>query len=205
MSADRVVIARAFGTASLTGAGMALGMWAGRGDWEALSQQSRDDAGRRALGDVDLLIYNLRTFRQQLAAAVEPPVRETYWNDRVHAVEPLRGSEPLHWFFGLCKAASNPQMWCDDCYGVVELLGDRLVCGACRASQSREDAALRLAQARQEIARQANTGLPVPGWGELTPGEQDQAETEARHWIRAAVDADLWPAAVANAGDGRPS
>ena len=50
-----------------------------------------------------------------------------------------------------------------------------------------EDAARRLAMARQWIAHKG-TGY-IPPWEGLTPVEQEQAETEARHWINAAVNA----------------
>jgi predicted transcriptional regulator len=50
--------------------------------------------------------------------------------------------------------------------------------------------ARRLAKARQWIARQGLNGY-LPRWEELTPDEQEQAETEARHWINAAVNAGI--------------
>lgn len=50
-----------------------------------------------------------------------------------------------------------------------------------------QDMALRLAKARQWIAHQGNRYLPT--WDDLPPIEQEQAETEARYWIQAAVNA----------------
>ena len=57
-----------------------------------------------------------------------------------------------------------------------------------------ENAALRLAKGRQWIAHDggARCGMPVPQWEDLTPAEQEQAETEARHWLRAAYNIGLW-------------
>jgi hypothetical protein len=54
------------------------------------------------------------------------------------------------------------------------------------AETSDQDVALRLAKARQWIAHQG-TGY-IPPWDGLTPVEQEQAETEARHWLRAAYN-----------------
>lgn len=53
----------------------------------------------------------------------------------------------------------------------------------------RGDMALRMAQARQWIAHKSWGGVMCPPWDGLTPDEREQAETEARYWINAAVNA----------------
>lgn len=58
---------------------------------------------------------------------------------------------------------------------------------AVRPVTDTDTTAARMARARQWIAHQA-TGY-LPPWDGLTPVEQEQAETEARHWIQAAVNA----------------
>jgi len=55
---------------AVSGPGMALGMWAGRGDWEKSSEASRDKAGVRAVDELDSAIAALVTFRERLARAV---------------------------------------------------------------------------------------------------------------------------------------
>lgn len=61
--------------------GMALGMWAGRGDYASCSEESRDESGRHALVTLDAGIAELVAVREQLAAAVgfvgqlgDPPI-----------------------------------------------------------------------------------------------------------------------------------
>ena len=72
-SDERLALAREFEKRSLTsGVGLALGVWAGRGDWAAISAAHRDREGRRALTELDALIARLTAFRQQLADAVGP-------------------------------------------------------------------------------------------------------------------------------------
>lgn len=53
-------------------------------------------------------------------------------------------------------------------------------------TETDEGAALRMARSRQWIAHKG-TGY-LPPWDGLTPVEQEQVETEARHWIQAAVN-----------------
>lgn len=57
-----------------------------------------------------------------------------------------------------------------------------------QTTDDRDDTALRLAKGRQWIAHKAWGGVMVPEWDNLTPDEQEQAVTEARHWINAAVN-----------------
>lgn len=47
--------------------GMPLGMWAGRGDYAKFSEESRDNAGQRALTELDNAISLLGNARQLLA------------------------------------------------------------------------------------------------------------------------------------------
>lgn len=56
---------------------------------------------------------------------------------------------------------------------------------------ARGEAAASMARARQWLAHHGGerSGMPVPTWDSLTPGEQELAELEARHWIQAAVNA----------------
>lgn len=55
---------------AVSSAGMHLGMWAGHGDWAALSQDNRDKAGQRALNQLDTAISELTAARNELARAV---------------------------------------------------------------------------------------------------------------------------------------
>lgn len=69
--AERLAIATAFSNASITtGVSLALGAWAGRGNWAALTQQARDRHGAHALAELDTLIGDLTAFRRQLADAL---------------------------------------------------------------------------------------------------------------------------------------
>lgn len=67
---ERLRVARAFDTARATTVGIELGVWAGRGDWAACSQEHRDQAGYRALTGIDALIGRLVSFRAELNAEV---------------------------------------------------------------------------------------------------------------------------------------
>lgn len=62
--------------------------------------------------------------------------------------------------------------------------------GGVSTGVTQDGTARRLAKARQWIAHQGLNGY-LPSWDELTPDEQEQAETEARHWINAAVNAGI--------------
>lgn len=50
--------------------GLPLGVWAGRGDWAGYSADFRDEAGRRALAELDAAIAGLVVVRDKLAHAV---------------------------------------------------------------------------------------------------------------------------------------
>lgn len=70
---EHVVITNALELAKspLQSAGVALGMWRGLGDWAALSPDSRADAGRRGLADLDATIAELAEVREKLAQALD--------------------------------------------------------------------------------------------------------------------------------------
>lgn len=53
-----------------------------------------------------------------------------------------------------------------------------------------KELAQELARGRQRIAHHGNRY--IPDWDGLTPAEQEQAETEARHWVRAVVNMGLF-------------
>lgn len=67
---DRLRIATEFDSAVANGVGMSLGAWAGRGDWARTSDDFRTSAGRRALTEIEELIYRLTVYRAGLACAV---------------------------------------------------------------------------------------------------------------------------------------
>ena len=68
----------------------------------------------------------------------------------------------------------------------VSLPGSGVV--ATYASGSERNRSARLAEARQNIARE---GTGCPPWLELTSREQEVSILEARNWLRAAVRAGL--------------
>lgn len=72
MTDTRLNLARAYETASASTIGIELGVWAGRGDWVTCSREHREQAGRRALADLDAQIARLTAFREKLAAEVAP-------------------------------------------------------------------------------------------------------------------------------------
>lgn len=71
---ERLAIGRAHQSAAwtTTTVGMALGMWAGRGDWAALSETARAQAGNRALTELDEAIGQLGDVRARLIEALRP-------------------------------------------------------------------------------------------------------------------------------------
>jgi hypothetical protein len=69
-SAVRSDVDRAY--QALSGVGLSLSMWSGRGNWVTSSPASRDLAGRRALHDLDAVIKQLGAAREELACATDP-------------------------------------------------------------------------------------------------------------------------------------
>jgi hypothetical protein len=70
---DREALFREFEKLSyfpFTGVGLALGTWAGMGDWASTGQAFRDRQGPKAITELDQLIERLREFRGRLAEHV---------------------------------------------------------------------------------------------------------------------------------------
>jgi hypothetical protein len=57
---------------ALSGVGLSLSMWSGRGDWATCSAASRDQAGTRAVRDLEAAIGQLREVHEELACAADP-------------------------------------------------------------------------------------------------------------------------------------
>lgn len=54
----------------VSGVGLSLGVWAGRGDWSTMRRQARDAAGQRALADLASALDRLHAVQARLAAAI---------------------------------------------------------------------------------------------------------------------------------------
>lgn len=69
---DRLALCRqqTYMAATVSTLGIRLGMWAGRGDWASLSDAARDQAGVRALHELDCALVDLAAFRDRLASVV---------------------------------------------------------------------------------------------------------------------------------------
>ncbi|WP_280420881.1 hypothetical protein [Nocardia carnea] len=69
---ERTEIARAVNRATATAhaIGMPLGMWCANGDYAQFSEQTRADAGARALAELDAALAELAAARERLAVAV---------------------------------------------------------------------------------------------------------------------------------------
>ncbi|GAA1281182.1 helix-turn-helix transcriptional regulator [Saccharothrix xinjiangensis] len=65
----RLTLAQAYERAArnVTLAGSGLGIWAGRGDWQSVSQKGRDEAGARALDELDEAVTDLLAIRDRIA------------------------------------------------------------------------------------------------------------------------------------------
>jgi len=69
---DRLTLCRqqTYMAAAVSTLGIGLGVWAGRGDWAALSDAAREQAGVRALHELDAVLVDLAAFRDRLASVV---------------------------------------------------------------------------------------------------------------------------------------